>query len=71
MVNDVAGIGPDDGVPEADAAEQRRDADFDDEAGLDATYLNAGAADRDANEADVIEQAFVVPVADDDRDDDH
>jgi hypothetical protein len=40
--------------------------DFDDEVGLDTEYLTA--ADREANEADVIEQAYVVP-ADDDWDD--
>jgi hypothetical protein len=60
------GIGPDDAVPEADAAEQRQalDADADDDAGLDTAYLES-ATDRDANEADVIEQAFIVPAADD------
>jgi hypothetical protein len=61
------GIGPDDEVPEADAAEQRQAADSDDDTGLDTAYLEA-ATDRDANEADVIEQAFTVP-SDDDRDD--
>ena len=69
-MNDVEGIGPDDVVPEADAAEQRQAVDSDDDAGLDTTYLNADAADRDANEADVIEQAFIVPT-DDEWDDDH
>ena len=68
-MNDAEGVSPDDGVPEADAAEQRQ-AVSDDDAGLDTTYLNADAADRDANEADVIEQAFIVP-ADDEWDDDH
>jgi hypothetical protein len=69
-VNDVEGSdfqGPDDAVPEADAAEQRQALDSEDEAGLDTAYLDA-AADREANEADVIEQAFIVP-ADDDWDD--
>jgi hypothetical protein len=61
------GIGPDDVVPEADAAEQSQALDAEDDAGLDTAYLDA-AADRDANEADVIEQAFVVP-ADDNWDD--
>jgi hypothetical protein len=70
IVNDVEGIGPEDEVPEADAAEQRQAVDSDDEAGLDTAYLNADAADRDANEADVIEQAFIVPT-DDEWDDDH
>jgi hypothetical protein len=69
-VNDAEGIGPDDEVPEADAAEQRQPVDADNEAGLDTAYLNADAADRDANEADVIEQAFIVPT-DDEWDDDH
>ena len=40
---------------------------YDDEAGLDTDYLTA--ADREANEADVIEQAYVVPVEDDWNDD--
>ncbi len=66
-MNDVEGIGPDDGVPEADAAEQRQAIDSEDDAGLDTAYLDA-VSDRDANEADVIEQAFIVP-ADDDWDD--
>ncbi|WP_068181800.1 hypothetical protein [Mycobacterium sp. UM_CSW] len=56
--------GPDDVVPEADAAEQRLPLDPEEEAGLDTAYLDA-AADRDANEADVIEQAYIVPVDDD------
>ena len=71
IVNDVEGIGPDDGVPEADAAAQHQAVDSDEEAGLDTTYLNADAMDREANEADVIEQAFIVPDADDDWGDDH
>ena|SRR5947209_20245893 len=64
IVNDVEGIGSEDGVPEADAVEQRQPVDSDDEVGLDTTYLTA-ATDRDANEADVVEQAFIVPVDDD------
>ncbi|OBF60835.1 hypothetical protein A5787_18920 [Mycobacterium sp. 852002-50816_SCH5313054-b] len=59
--------GPDDVVPEADAAEQQQAVDSEDDAGLDTAYLD-DATDRDANEADVIEQAFIVP-ADDDWDD--
>jgi hypothetical protein len=70
IVNDVEGIGPDDGVPEADAVEQHQAADSDDDTGLDTAYLNADVADRDANEADVIDQAFIVPAADDYWDDD-
>ena len=68
-MNDVEGVGPDDGVPEADAVEQQLAIDSE-KAGLDTEYLNADAADRDANEADVIEQAFIVP-ADDEWGDDH
>jgi hypothetical protein len=56
--------GPDDGVPEADAAEQQQPLDPEDEAGLDTAYLD-DATDRDANEADVIEQAFIVSTDDD------
>lgn len=69
-MNDVDGIGPDDAVPEADAVEQLQPADSDDDTGLDVTYANA-AADSDANEADVIEQAYVVPAEDDEWADDH
>jgi hypothetical protein len=65
-VNDVEGLVPDDEVPEADAAEQHQVVGADDEAGLDTEYLSADAADRDANDADLLEQAFVVPTADDD-----
>lgn len=68
MVDDVEGLVPDDEVPEADAQEQRQLVDADDEAGLDTAYLSADAADRDANDADVLDQAFIVP-ADDDWDD--
>lgn len=68
MVNDVEGLVPDDEVPEADAQEQRQLVDADDEAGLDTAYLSADATDRDANDADVLDQAFIVP-ADDDWDD--
>lgn len=69
IVTDAEGMPiqrPDDEVPEADAAEQHQAADSDDDTGLDTAYLDAGI-DRDANEADVIEQAFIVPS--DDRDD--
>jgi hypothetical protein len=55
--------GPDDVVPEADAAEQRLALDPEEEAGLDTAYLEA-ASDRDANEADVIDQAYIVPADD-------
>ncbi len=36
--------------------------------GLDAAYLSGDASDRDANEADVVDQAFVIPASDNDRD---
>lgn len=58
---------PTDEAPEGDAVDQRRPAASDDDAGLDTDYLSA--REREANEADVIEQAYVVS-ADDDRDDD-
>jgi hypothetical protein len=50
-----------DEAPEADAMEQRLGVDADDETGLDATHVEA-LRERDANEADVIDQAIVVPV---------
>lgn len=56
---------PTDEAPEGDAAEQQNPVDFD-EGGLDTDYLTA---DREANEADVIEQAFSVPAEDDWNDD--
>lgn len=66
MEDDEHGF-PTDEAPEGDAVEQLRPADSDDEAGLDTDYVSVG--DREADEADVIEQAYVVPV-EDDRDDD-
>ncbi|KAA1247793.1 hypothetical protein F0Q45_22165 [Mycobacterium simiae] len=60
-------VGPQDPVPEADAADQHRAVDFDDEAGLDTVYLS-DAKDREANEADVIDQAYIVPLSDDNPD---
>lgn len=53
---------PSDEAPEGDAAEQLQPVDADDEAGLDTEYLTV--ADREANEADVIEQAYIVPTED-------
>ncbi|MGB9224721.1 hypothetical protein [Mycobacterium sp.] len=56
-------------VPEADALEQRRPhqpTDVDDETGWDTTDLSM--TDRDANEADVIDQATVVAGPDDEWD---
>ncbi|OBF02045.1 hypothetical protein [Mycobacterium sp. 852002-10029_SCH5224772] len=58
---------PTDEAPEGDAVEQLLPADSNDEAGLDTDYVSA--RDREADEADVIEQAYVV-AAEDDRDDD-
>jgi hypothetical protein len=57
-----------DDVPLADAAEQHQPADVSvEDAGLDPGYL-ANLAQRDANPPDVIDQAIIVPVSDDDRD---
>lgn len=66
-MKDVDSGFPIDEAPEGDAMEQQQSVDFDDEAGLDTDYLTA--ADRDANEADVIEQAYIVPDEDDWADD--
>jgi hypothetical protein len=62
MNDDERGF-PGDEAPEADAVDQRRPADSGDEGGLDTDYLTAG--DREANEADVIEQAYIVSAEDD------
>ncbi|MEB4211775.1 hypothetical protein [Mycobacterium sp. 94-17] len=64
MQDDERGF-PGDEAPEADAVDQLRPVDSDDDTGLDIEYVSAG--DREANEADVLEQAYIVP-ADDDRD---
>ncbi len=40
----VVGGGPQDEIPEADAVEQGRAVDFDDEAGLDTAYLSGAPA---------------------------
>ena len=64
-MNDVKGFMPSDEVPEADAVEQHQSADFDDDTDIDTPYLST--TDREANEADLIEQAYVVPVPDDER----
>lgn len=60
-VEGTAGIGE---TPEADALEQHQVVDFDDEPGLDTDFLSERVGERDANDADVIDQAFVVPVSD-------
>ncbi len=57
-----------DDIPGADAAEQRQPADVAaGNAGLDTSYL-ANLLQRDANPSDVIDQAIIVPLPDDDRD---
>ncbi len=61
-MTDVESGFPSDEAPEGDAAEQLQPVDVDDEVGLDTEYL--AVADREANEADVIEQAYVVPTED-------
>lgn len=50
---------PDD-ASEADAIDQARVIDADDDTGLDTAHLDA-LGDRDVNEADVVDQAIVVP----------
>jgi hypothetical protein len=66
-MKDVENIGLPDEAPEADAMEQRLVVDAQDETGLDASHVDA-LSDRDANAADVIDQAIIVPVPDDDYD---
>ena len=57
-----------DDVPVADAVEQLQPADVSvEDAGLDTRYV-ANLIQRDANPADVIDQAIIVPIPDDDRD---
>jgi hypothetical protein len=57
-----------DDVPAADGAEQLQPADVSvEDAGLDTRYV-ANLIQRDANPADVIDQAISVPIPDDDRD---
>jgi hypothetical protein len=52
-------------APEADAIEQRLVVDTEEDAGLDTNHVDA-LSDRDANAADVIDQAIVVPVPEED-----
>ena len=52
-------------APEPDAMEQRLIVDAEDDTGLDPNHVDA-LSDRDANPADVIDQAIVVPVPEDD-----
>ena len=56
-----------DDIPPADAVEQHQPADVSaEDAGLDPRYL-VDLLQRDANPADVIDQAIIVPIPDDDR----
>jgi hypothetical protein len=57
-----------DDVPAADSAEQHQSADHSaEDAGLDPRCV-ADLLQRDANPSDVIDQAIIVPLPDDDRD---
>ena len=57
-----------DDIPAADAVEQQQPADVSvEDAGLDPAYV-ADLLQRDANPSDVIDQAIIVPLPDDDRD---
>jgi hypothetical protein len=57
-----------DDVPIADAAEQQLPADVSvEDAGLDPGYV-ANLLQRDASPSDVIDQAIIVPLPDDERD---
>jgi hypothetical protein len=50
-----------DEIPEADAIEQRLTVDIDDETGLDSAHLET-VSERDANQADLVDQATIVDV---------
>lgn len=65
-MKDVENIVLPDEAPETDILEQRLIIDAEDETGLDTTQVDA-LSDQDANEADVIDQAIVVPVPEDDH----
>jgi len=57
-----------DEVPAADAVEQQQPVDVSvEDAGLDPGYVT-NLLQRDANPSDVIDQAIIVPMSDDDRD---
>ena len=57
-----------DDIPRADAVEQHQLADVSvEDAGLDTGYV-ANLLQRDANPSDVIDQAIIVPLPDDERD---
>jgi hypothetical protein len=57
---DIENIVLPDETPEADAMEQRLAVDVHNNTGLDTTYVDA-ISDRDANPADLIDQAIIVP----------
>jgi hypothetical protein len=59
-MTDIENIVLPDETPEADAIEQRLSIDAEDETGLETTYVDA-VHDRDANHADLIDQAIIVP----------
>jgi hypothetical protein len=63
-MKDIENIVLPDEATEADALEQHLIVDYGDETGLDTTYFDT-ISDRDANEADLIDQATVVPVPED------
>jgi hypothetical protein len=59
---------PADDVPAADAVEQQQPADVSvEDAGLEPGYVT-NLLQRDANPSDVIDQAIIVPLPNDDRD---
>jgi hypothetical protein len=64
-MEDVENIDLPDEAPEADAREQRLVVDPDGDTWLDITRVEA-LGDWEANPADVIDQAIVVPVSEDD-----
>ena len=63
-MRDIENIVLPDEAPETDVIEQHLSIDDGDETGLDTTYFDT-ISDHDANEADLIDQATVVPVLED------
>lgn len=62
---DMESIALSDGVPVADAIEQHRVIDPEDEITFDTSWIDA-LEDRYVNEADAVDQAIIVPFPDDD-----
>lgn len=60
IMKDIENMVLPDDASEADAIDQARVIDADDDTGLDTAHLDA-LGDRDVNEADVVDQAIVVP----------